>query len=53
MVMVWFGNVYSIAFLKSRISYRLYICYLRENPQKSLVTAPTVELSMARTSANT
>jgi hypothetical protein len=48
--MVWCRVMYS--FLNSRISYRPYICYFRENPHKSLVAAPTVELSMAWTSSN-
>jgi hypothetical protein len=30
-----------MTFFKSRISYRPYICYLKENPQKSLEAAPS------------
>jgi hypothetical protein len=35
--MVW----QCIAILKSRIFYRPYMCHFKENPQKSLVAAPS------------
>jgi hypothetical protein len=44
--MVWFGNVE--LFFKSRISYRPYVRgYFRENPQKSLVAAPSDQAAHA------
>jgi hypothetical protein len=51
MVMVWFGNV-KIFNIVEFPTVLIHICYFRENPQKSLVAAPTFELPMARTFAN-